>query len=210
MSWEQYLQAIIAVFVITDPIGRPVFFAMLTRGMSRQERRRAAFRVVTAVAVILGATALIGKLFLETIGINLGAFGLVGGLIVAAMGIEMLFGGHPSRAQGGEETPREQHDANDQLIVPFAMPFIAGPGAITMVITISAQSEGIESTLVAVAAVAVSVITMIFTFTMLTDYFSRISEQTMTIVTKFGGLLVATIGAQLALNGIAHFYHIGS
>ena len=63
-DWETYLQGIIAVFVITDPIGRPVFFAMLTQGMSREDRRKAALKVIRAVAIILVGAALIGKWFL--------------------------------------------------------------------------------------------------------------------------------------------------
>lgn len=208
MTWEDYLQAIIAVFVITDPIGRPAFFALFTQGMDRQARRRAAFKVVTAVALILGGAALVGKALLEAIGIDLGAFSLVGGLIVASMGLEMMALGEPSRVQGGHEA-REAPSAEDQLIVPFAMPFIAGPGAITIVITLAAKTEGMDSTLMALVAVAAATGTMLFTFTWLTDMFSRISERSMAVITKFGGLIIATIGAQLALNGIKAFFAIG-
>ena len=44
LTWDDYLQAIVAVFVITDPLGRPIFFAMLTRGMSKAERRKGLIR----------------------------------------------------------------------------------------------------------------------------------------------------------------------
>jgi len=207
MSWDDYLQAIIAVFVITDPVGRPLFFHMLTREMSELERRRAVRTVITAVAAILFGAALIGKALLELIGIDLGAFALVGGLIVAAMGLEMLTGGEPSRIQGGHES-RAQPRPEDHLIVPFAMPFIAGPGAITIVITLSAQSEGMDSTIMALVAVAVSVVSMMITFTYLGDALARLSDRVINIATKFGGLIVATIGTQLALNGIVQFFGI--
>jgi len=36
----------------------------------------------------------------------------------------------------------------------------------------------------------------------------NLSEQTMSLLTKFGGLFVATIGAQLMLNGIKGFFGI--
>jgi len=207
MSWDIYIQAIIAVFVITDPLGRPIFFAMLTKEMSREERRKAAFKVITAVATILFGSALIGKPFLEAIGIHLGAFGVVGGLIVAAMGLEMMAMGEPSKVQGGKES-RKEPSVEDQLLVPFAMPFIAGPGAITIVITIASGGEGSGSILVALVAVGVSVLSMCITFLYLTDYLAGISERTMSIITKFGGLLIATIGAQLALNGIKSFFDL--
>ena len=209
LTWHDYLQAIIAVFVITDPLGRPIFFSMLTQGMNQTERRKAAFTVITAVAVILVGAALVGKIFLDLIGIHLGAFGLVGGLIVASMGLEMMAMGDPSRAQGGHES-REPPKPEDQLIVPFAMPFIAGPGAITIVITLASQTEGMDSTIMALVAVAVSVLTMIVTFTLLTDRLARIPERTMNVISRFGGLIVATIGTQLALDGIKSFFGLGT
>jgi len=208
LTWDDYLQAIIAVFVITDPICRPVFFAILTKGMTRQARRKAAFKVIGAVAAIRVVAAVAGKFLLDAIGIHLGAFGLVGGLIVAMMGFEMMASGEPSRTQGGHAS-REAPKAEDQLLVPFAMPFIAGPGAITIVITQAAATDGMDSTIMALTAVVVAVLAMVITFTFLTDYLAKISEQTMSIVTKFGGLLIATIGAQLALDGIKKFFELG-
>lgn len=205
MTWENYIQAIIAVFVITDPLGRPIFFAMLTQEMPKAERRNAAFKVITAVAVILAGSALVGKVLLDVIGIHLGAFGFVGGVIVALMGFEMMAMGEPSRVQGGHAS-REAPKAEDQLLVPFAMPFIAGPGAITIVITLAAETDGMDSTIMALVAVGVSVLAMLVTFTFLTDYLARISDKTMNVMTKFGGLLIATIGAQLALDGIKNFF----
>lgn len=127
LTWDDYLQAIIAVFVITDPLGRPIFFAMLTKHMTKQARRKAAFKVIATVAAILVFAALVGKIVLDAIGIHLGAFGFVGGLIVALMGFEMMAMGEPSRVRGGHDS-REAPKAEDQLMVPFAMPFIAGPG----------------------------------------------------------------------------------
>lgn len=208
LTWDDYLQAIIAVLVITDPFGRPVFFAMLTKDMTKEARRKAAVKVVAAVAVILTVAALAGKSLLDAMGIHLGAFGLVGGLIVAAMGFEMMAVGEPSRAQGGHVS-REEPSADDQLLVPFAMPFIAGPGAITIVITLASTTENIDSTIMALTAVTVSVLAMAFTFTFLVDTLARISDRTMNIITKFGGLIIATIGAQLALDGIKRFFELG-
>lgn len=207
LNWDDYLQAIIAVFIITDPLGKPVFFALLTQGMSKIERRKAAFKVITTVAVILGGAALVGKFLLDAIGIHLGAFGLTGGIIVALMGFEMMALGEPSKAQGGHDS-REVPNPDDQLLVPFVMPFIAGPGAITIVITEASRTGGYDSVIMALIAVGVTILTMCFSFIFLTDQMAKISDRTMNIITKFGGLIIATIGIQLALNGIKSFFQL--
>jgi multiple antibiotic resistance protein len=209
LSVDDYIQAIVAVLVITDPMSRPIFFAMLTHSMTPSERRKAAIKVIVAVAFILGGAALVGKMLLDAIGIHLGAFGFTGGLIVAAMGIEMMSMGEPSKTQGGKES-RDTPNPDDQLLVPFVMPFIAGPGAITIVITLSTQTGNMDSIVMALVAVGVSVLAMCFTFLFLTDYLVKIPDRAMNVITKFGGLIIATIGVQLAFSGIKSFFEIGT
>ena len=93
--------------------------------------------MVVAVAVILYTSALVGREFLELVGIDLNAFGVAGGLLLTAMGFDMLGNGN-TKAQGGERVDDEPQE-DDSYIVPFVTPFIAGPGAITTVITLSSE-----------------------------------------------------------------------
>jgi len=69
---------------------------------------------------------------------SLPAFGAAGGLVIVLMGLEMLRG-TPTRVQHDDQA---EPDRDDPIIIPFAMPLVAGPGAITTVITLTAQHEG--------------------------------------------------------------------
>lgn len=199
-----YLQAIVSVLVITDPITRGLFFKTMTA--SEPERRPEYVRRITiAVAITLGVAALAGRQILDGLGIDLGAFGIAGGLVVALMGFEMLFGGEPSRAQGGREAHEEPESFEGNAIVPYAIPFVAGPGAMTLVITIASSTTGAEGTIAALVAVAVAVALLPVGHLWLANKIN-LSESAMKIATKFGGLLVATIGIQLMLNGIVSYF----
>ena len=194
------------MLVITDPITRGIFFKTLTE--NEPERRRAYIRTITiTVAVVLGVAALAGREILDALGIDLGAFGIAGGLVVALMGFEMLFGGEPSRAQGGKEAHEEPESFEGSVIVPYAIPFIAGPGAITLVITIAASTGNGEGTLAALIAVAVAVVLFPIGHLLISERVD-LSERAIQIATKFGGLLITTIGIQLMLNGIDTFFEI--
>lgn len=209
MSLDDYLQAIIAVFVITDPIGKSVFFLLLTKETPKT-RTRSAITVGITVAIILGGAALVGRQLLDAMGIHLGAFGFTGGLIVAAMGLEMLSTGHASRAQGDRrEEPHAPPEEDDSLFVPFAMPLIAGPGAIAVVITLASKVDSWEATVMALVAVGVNVLIMVTAFVFLAGYLAKLSDRAIGIFTRFGGLVVATIGVQLAFNGIKSFFELG-
>jgi multiple antibiotic resistance protein len=199
-----YLQSIVAVVVITDPLTRGIFFRQLT---AAEPERRGEFvrRITIVVAVTLFGAALVGRELLDVMGINLGAFGVAGGLVVTLMGFEMLFGGEPSRAQGGEESREQPESFDGSVVVPYAIPFIAGPGAITTVITIAASAENGEGTIVALVAVAVAVVLLPIGHLLVSKYVN-LSDQAEGIVTKIGGLLITTIGIQLMLSGIQRFF----
>lgn len=196
------------MFVITDLITRGFFFKTLTEN-EPERRREYAFRIAAAVAIILGISAVAGREILDIIGINLGAFGVAGGLVVVLMGFEMLFGGEPSRAQGGEEAHEEPNPESfeGQVLVPYAMPFVAGPGAITLVISIAAGTSDASGALAALVAVAIAVILLPIGHLLIAQKLN-LSDNTMKIATKMGGLLIATIGIQLMLSGIQTYFSV--
>lgn len=196
------------MFVITDLITRGFFFKTLTEN-EPERRREYAFRIAAAVAIILGISAVAGREILDIIGINLGAFGAAGGLVVVLMGFEMLFGGEPSRAQGGEEAHEEPNPESfeGQVLVPYAMPFVAGPGAITLVISIAAGTSDASGALAALVAVAIAVILLPIGHLLIAQKLN-LSDNTMKIATKMGGLLIATIGIQLMLSGIQTYFSV--
>lgn len=203
---EIYVQAFIAIFMIVNPID-PVKIIIFNDVVDRQRlgRLAAAAKVSGVTFVILGVAALAGRELLELIGINLGAFGVVGGLVVALMGFEMLYGGGSSRTQGTKEAAAEPSE-QEGLILPLATPLMAGPGAITTVITVSTYRDDFNSLLAAVAGVALVAALVFISFGYLSGLFSRLKPTTTAMLARFGGLLLATIGAQLVLGGIRTFY----
>jgi multiple antibiotic resistance protein len=200
------LQATISTIVLVDPFIRGVFFRILTEN-EPERRREYVGRIMLTIAITLGGAALVGKPLLDLLGINLGAFGLAGGLVLALMGFEMLLGGEPSRAQGGDDAhePPPPKSAEDSIIVPYAIPFMAGPGAISTTITFSTSGSGFDGTIAALVAVGITVALIPVGHLLLVNRMN-FSERTMGLLTRFGGLFVATIGIQLMLGGVRTFY----
>ena len=201
---KYYVQAIITVVLLTDPLVRPFMFKSMTA--HEPEKRRAYVRtLMIVVGAVLGVAALGGRELLELIGIDLNAFSVAGGIVLALMGFEMLLGGEPSRAQGGAEAHEKPTSFEGSVIVPYAIPFVAGPGAITAVITIASAPESGEGVIAALVAVAVAIALMPVGYLFLAERIN-ISERGMSLMTKFGGLFIATIGIQLILNGLKEYF----
>lgn len=197
------LQALIALIAIANPLAAvPVFLSLVPAG-DPKATRQAATRVALAVFAILVGAVLIGRLVLEIFGISFAAFRVGGGLVVTLTGLDMLRSGH-----GAELDEAGAESAAEHLIVPVAMPLIAGPGTIITAMTMAARAAdaGRPSVmLVAVAAVAA----FVWLVLALSGWVQqRIGMRGQAIVARFMGLVLVAIGAQLVLGGIGDFFNL--
>ncbi|TWT84549.1 hypothetical protein CA13_60290 [Planctomycetes bacterium CA13] len=204
MDWNFLTQAVTAMLVITappDPAKILLFNSIVDE--SRQSRMAAAIKVALIVAGILGGAALGGAEFAELLGINLDVFSVVGGIVVAGMGFEMLYGGKRSKAQGQEATEQDAEEEGG-LIMPLAIPLIAGPGAIVTSVTISTSNDdGMVAALIGSAAVALMTF---ISFRFLGGLLSKLSDRATALMLRLGGMLLATIGLQMLLGGLKNFF----
>ena len=211
MDLNFLIQAIIAMVLITTPPdpAKILLFNSTIVAQGRERQAAALFVAIVVLAILVGAS-LVGGPLLNLLGINLDAFSFVGGLIIFFMGIEMLYGGAPSRAQGGDierKVSAEGASEEDEgLIIPLSIPLIAGPGAIVTAITIAATGDAIDGTIAALSgAVAVALVTFA-SMAWLGGLISRLSKQATALLVRVGGLLLATIGAQMFLGGLKNFF----
>lgn len=199
---SSFVQAVIAVTAIANPLGAAPIFMSLTDEMDSAARTRAAARVALAVLVILTASALFGRVILGAFGITDAAFRAAGGLVIVLMGLEMLRG-TPTRVQHDHQDADGDDDA---VIIPLAMPLIAGPGAITTVITLVAQRPGPRGTMRALVAVAILTVVLFVTLSSASWLARVISARGQRIFLRFMGLILVAVGAQLLMTGTRAFF----
>ncbi len=199
MNPHHVIQAIVTVLAVINPIVCGSIFLSLTPKMDRASQRRLASKAATGILVILVASALAGQVVLHALGISLEVFEVVGGVIIAYMGFNMLSGGEvfqPKTSQGDQ--------GGNVRLAPLMM-FAAGPGTIAAVVTLAAAhaSDGSPST-----AIIASVVGAAVTFAALLlaiQAGGRLGESAETGVTRFMGLIVASMGMQFILEGLKAF-----
>ena len=197
---HQVLQAIVTVLAVINPVVCGSLFLMLTPNLTAPERRREAAKVALNILIILMASALVGLKVLSIFGISLDVFRVVGGMIIAYMGFDMLRGSHTVA-----QAPPESGDAGVQgSLVPLLM-FAAGPGTITAVVTLAAvhTPDGLPMTAIIAAVVGAGVTFVALTLAVRLG--PRLGRGTQTTVTRFMGLIVASMGMQFVLVGLKAF-----
>src|SRR5262245_16969382 len=129
---RDFLQATIALIAIANPFAALSVFLSLVTVDEPAAKRAAANRVALAVFAILAGAVLVGRFVLQLFGISSAAFRVGGGLVVTLTGLDML-----RRREPTPQDPAATSSAADQLIVPVAMPLIAGPGTIITAMTLA-------------------------------------------------------------------------
>ena len=198
---DQFLQVVVALLAICDPPGVVPAYLGIAAGMPPEARRKAPLRAAITVTLILGVALLGGELLLRLFGISMPAFQAAGGLLILLMGLEMLRGA-PTKVQN-EST--HEDDSEDRILIPLAMPLIAGPGAIATVITFSAKARSWEGTLTIASAILITGLTVYLTLKSAAWVQKRISARGQRIFLRFMGLILVAVGAQLLLSGVHSF-----
>jgi MarC family membrane protein len=193
--WQERLSEFVTLFIVVNPISALPMFLALTAGFDTAQQRRVA---VTAVLTSFGVLVLFiiaGGFLLEKMGISLRSFQIAGGIILFLIALRMIF---RSREGIFGDTP-----AGEPLIVPLAIPSIAGPAAIaTVVLLVSrAPQRLVEWLLAATVAIAVSFVVLIFA-----ERISRwLGERVLDAFEKLMGLLLTAIAVEMLLRGIEGF-----
>lgn len=199
-SMPSFMQEIVALFAITNPLGAVPVFLAITEGASPAERPRAAIRAAVAVIVILGIVALAGKALLAAFGISMPALQAAGGLVVLLMGLEMLHG-TPTKVQHDQEA----QSRHEQVLVPLAMPLMAGPGAITTVLTLSSRVTIWREMAMLLGAVTIVGLAILVVLLSANRVVGVIGSRGQRILLRFMGLILAAVGAEILLAGVYTF-----
>jgi len=215
MSQAQFaVNFFVALFALIDPIGNVPLFAAATAGAKSRDRAWIALYISLFVLGFLTFFYFSGLGLLQFFGISLPAFRIAGGLILFLLGLEMARDDFTATFTEAADAPVGDGRAFarkrfERMIVPFAMPLLIGPGAISTVIIYASEAKGFGTT---GALVGVGVIAAIALATMLCFWASPLISRLMgkiglTIVVRVLGLILCAMAVQFVLAGIADSTH---
>ncbi|HKR18222.1 MarC family protein [Rhizorhapis sp.] len=199
---ELFISAFVTFFVVIDPPGCAPIYASLTSGASPAQRRTMALRAAGIATVILLAFALIGEDLLRTLGISLNSFRIAGGVMLFLIALDMVFEKRTQRREDRAQRIIDTPEVEDVSIFPMAMPMIAGPGSIASVMLMMARSEGIQETLVVLAAMACVLLLMLLSLLAAGPLMRVLGQKIEAVITRLLGVLLAALATQFVIDGV--------
>ena len=188
----QVISLTVLLFLVMDPFGNLVPVNAFLSGVPAGVRRRVILRESLIAAGLLVAAAFGGRAVLDLLGLENPSLSISGGIVLFLIALGMLF---PSRRVMDEECE------GLPLVVPIAMPLIAGPSAISIVILFSQEHAGGVVALAVLAASAGSCL-LLLASPWIYDFLGRRGS---TALERLMGLLLIMLSVQMVLNGIDEY-----
>ena len=213
IHWDFAVNFFVALFALLDPIGNVPVFAASTAGASSRERAQIALYISLFVAGFLIFFYFSGLSLLAFFGISMPAFRIAGGVILFMLGVKMV---NDDFTSGFADAAEEAGDGRtyvrrhiERMIVPFAMPLLIGPGAISTVIIYASQAKefGLEGAALGVgviAAVALATLLSFLATPLIGKLFGKIG---LSIIVRVLGLILCAMAVQFVLAGLADATH---
>ncbi len=183
-------------FFLFTPFFALSMFLSMTSGFAEADRRRLAWRVVGATALLCLALFFFGRFIFTVFGITLDAFRVGTGGLLFLSAVTLIQAGPPCARAGDDE---------DIAVVPLAMPVIVGPGTIGALLVLGAEIPTSLRKGIGCAALLLAVVCVGLILRMAVSIEQWIGRRGLNILSKITGLVLAALAAQLILAGVRHF-----
>ncbi|MEH6765459.1 MAG: MarC family NAAT transporter [Aequorivita antarctica] len=192
-----FLYVFAALFSVINPLGTVPVFVGLTSDESTQERNRTSILTTVNVIAILIISFFAGTYLLAFFGISLNALRIAGGMIIVTSGFALLTGTFSKHK--GMKNKRVQKDLDKRekfSLTPLAIPMLAGPGSISLLITFNQKyQESSDILLVVLAVLAVGLATYIILRS--SHYISKfLGASGINAISRIVGFIVISIGVE--------------
>lgn len=197
----EVLSAATLLFLIMDPLGNlPIYMAVL-KSIDSKRRTWVIFRELCIALLILFIFLFSGQGLLTFLQVKQETVSIAGGIILFIIAIKMIFpkpGGIMSLPEGEEP-----------LIVPLAVPMVAGPSTMAALILLANQQPDkmMEWSLALLLAWGCTAVILL----MSGPFHRLLTDKGLRAIERLMGMILVMIAIQMLLNGVtAYIRHIAA
>jgi multiple antibiotic resistance protein len=197
-----------ALLSIMNPLGTVPVFVGLTKELNKTERSSIAFWTSFNVLLILIISFFAGKYMLAFFGISLDALKVAGGLIITSSGFALLTGKFSEhKGMKRDKVQKDIYTRSEISLTPLALPMLAGPGTISMLITYNEKYTNVTSMFSVLAAVIFSVV-VIYSILKSSHFIVRaMGASGINALSRIIGFVVISIGVEMVIGVVKTIFN---
>jgi len=186
------VSAVVLIFLVLDPFGNIPFFLTVLKDVPEGRKSQVIIREMLAALVILVVFLFGGQYLLTLLQISEPSLSIAGGIVLFLIAIKMIFGGYEQAFFG--------HSGAEPLIVPLAVPAIAGPSAMATILLLMARepqrwAEWLIALLLAWFGTGLIVL-------MSSRLHSLIGNRALTALERLMGMLLVIVAVEMFIKGV--------
>ncbi len=189
-----FASATILLILITDPVGNIPIFANALKHVAPERRAKVILREILIAFFLLLTFMFVGEGFLRVMNLSDLSLQIGGGVILFLIALRMVF---PPAAVLEAEIWEEP------LIVPLAVPAIAGPSALATVLLLVSQQP--ERRLEWIAALCVTMLISAVVLVSAERIQRLIGSRLVVAVERLMGLVLVSVAIEMMLRGAKTF-----
>jgi len=186
------METVQLLFLVIDPFGNLPFVLAVLRKLPARQYRLAVLRELVFAFAILLLFAATGERIFAWLQIEQSSLRISGGIILFLISLKMIF-------QSAEAIFPDRY-ADNPLLVPIAVPSIAGPAAVTTVMLLRSHAQPLAHIALALAAVLALTALILLAGRSLKRV---LGERGLLALEKFMGLLLNLVSVNMIMQGLS-------
>lgn len=188
---HSFASALVLLLLITDPLGNIPIFVNALRAVAPERRVHVILREVLIAFAVLLAFMFGGQSFLRLLNLSDVSLQIAGALVLFLIALRMIF---PPPAQDGPPPQTEP------LIVPLAIPALAGPSAMATVLLLVSQAPHMRLQWVGALTVTMGVCAVVL---VLAERLQRVvGTRVVLAFERLMGLILVSIAVEMLVRGL--------
>ncbi len=188
---HSFASATILLLLITDPLGNIPVFVNSLKAVPAERRARVILREVLIAFAVLLAFMFAGESFLQALGLSDVSLQIGGAVVLFLIALRMIF---------PPPEPVSQVPTTEPMIVPLAIPALAGPSAMATVLLLVSQAPGRRLEWVAALTVTMGVCALVL---LSAERLQRlVGLRVVSAFEKLMGLVLVSISVEMLIRGL--------
>jgi MarC family membrane protein len=187
--------AVLTLFLVMDPLGNIPPFLSVLKNVRPERRRRVLVREISIAYVVLLVFLFLGKRVLALLSLQQETISVAGGIVLFLIALRMVFpqdGGLFGETLEGEP-----------FIVPLAIPLVAGPSALAVLLLLEQSEANVTSRLLLAVTIAWALTALILLSSTL--LYRVLKQRGLIAMERLMGMLLVMLAVQMFMNGVADF-----
>ncbi|AEA42166.1 MarC family NAAT transporter [Fluviicola taffensis] len=206
---ELFISVFAALFSVLNPLGTVPVFVGLTKDDTKHNRDKTSLWTSINVCIILLISFFAGKYVLSFFGISINSLRVAGGLIIATSGFALLTGSFTKHKGMKKASVQADLETRSEVsLTPLAIPMLAGPGSISLLITYNQTFVSHQQHLMSVCAIIA--VCLVIYLILRTSHFivKALGASGINAISRIIGFIVIAIGVEYVSSAVQEILKI--